>query len=75
MFTSRPSREDTFGRQTARSRHVVQTATLTSARARAFGLERGATYFEIHAHAFSGEGAPVYFQRIYASSSRYALDF
>lgn len=75
MVNIRPYLEETFRLQTARARHVVQTATLTSALARAFGLERGTAYFEIHAHAFSGEGAPVYFQRIFASSTRYALDF
>lgn len=75
MVNIRPYLEETFGLQTARARHVVQTTRLPLAKTRSFGLEPGATYFEIHALAFSGEGTPVYFQRIYAKSSRYALDF
>ena len=75
MVNIRPYLEETFGLHTARARHIVQTATLKPAVARDFGLALGATYFEIHARAFSGEGAPVYFQRIYANSARYALDF
>ena len=75
MINIRPYLEETFGLETARARHIVRTTTLAAATARALGLEPATTYYEIHAHAFSGDGTPVYFQRIYAKSSHYALDF
>lgn len=75
MVNIRPYLEEAFGLHTAHARHTVRTTMLSASRARALDLESGGTYFEIHAHAFAGEGTPVYFQRIYARSSRYALDF
>lgn len=75
MVNIRPYLEETFGLETARARHIVSTATLPATTARALGLTPATPYFEIHAHAFSGDGTPVYFQRIYAKCSHYALDF
>lgn len=75
MVNIRPYLEETFGLRTARAGHIVQVATPSPAETRAFGLEARQSYFEIHARAFTGDGAPVYFQRIFAKASRYALDF
>lgn len=75
MINIRPYLEETFGLETARARHIVRTTTLPARTARALGLKPATPYFEIHAHAFSGDGTPVYFQRIYANSAHYALDF
>ena len=75
MVNIRPYLEETFGLRTARARHVVQVTKLSDPQARAFGLDSRESYFEIHARAFTDDGAPVYFQRIFAKTASYALDF
>jgi DNA-binding GntR family transcriptional regulator len=75
MANIRPYLEETLGIATRGATHNVKTVTLDEAIASEYDLDRTEVYFEIHAKAHSPTGQPVYFQRIYVSTSSCILEF
>jgi DNA-binding GntR family transcriptional regulator len=75
-FTNiRPYLEEKFGLITKGATHFVRTIEPDTKTRRIFDLRRPGEYYEIHAKAYSDGRHPVYFQRIYISTSDCALMF
>lgn len=71
----RPYLQERFGISTIRADHRVCLVKIDRSVATSFHLPIGVSCFEIHARAYAHERRPVYFQRIYASASEFALNF
>jgi DNA-binding GntR family transcriptional regulator len=71
----RPFLQERFGIATLGADHRVSLVKLGKTVASSLGLALGASCYEIHARAYSHERRPVYFQRIYAPTKDYALNF
>ncbi len=75
MANIRTYLEETLGLATKGATHYVKTVELEAATANQLGLQPGGNYYEIHARAHSPNRQPVYFQRIFVSSSDCVLVF
>jgi GntR family transcriptional regulator len=75
MANIRPYLEHKLGLVTRDATHIVKTIILDKAAAARFDLQPLEEYFEIHAKTHSPDRQPVYFQRIFVSSSDCILVF
>ncbi len=75
MANIRPYLEETLGLAIKGASHSVRTIQMNASTAAHYDLPLIGEYFEIHAKAYTSDGQPVYFQRIFVSASDCILEF